>query len=155
MNRRSFLIGLGSTGLTAGISSRLKRLKPDDAGDAASYWDALGREEKMLRMAERVVPGTGLEQLTITQADLNDAVPVYELYQSKSAGTPFVNWLAESDIAVSPSDIAVRAYSITDNVHLKSMIEPLQSGVRTLLGTYPSSQHPIQSILPVAPRLIR
>lgn len=114
MDRRSFLLGLGSTGLTAGIPSRLNELKPDNVGDAASYWDALDREEKMLRMAERVVPGTGLEQLTITPADLNGAAPVYELFQSESAGTPFVNWLTESDTTVSPSDIAVRAYALTE-----------------------------------------
>lgn len=105
---------MGSTGLTAGIFLRLKRLKPDDSGDAASYCDAFGGEEKMLRMAERAVLGTGLEQLTITPADLNNEAPVYELYQPKSAGTPFVNWLAESDTAVSPSDIAARVCSITD-----------------------------------------
>jgi hypothetical protein len=114
MDRRSFLIGLGSTGLIAGIPSGLNGLKADDLKGGASYWDALDREEKMLRMAERVVPGTGLEQLTITPADLNGAAPVYERYQSESEGTPFVNWVTESDITVSPSDMAVRAYAITE-----------------------------------------
>lgn len=114
MDRRSFLIGLGSTGLSTSVPLRQKGSEASDTEAPSAYWNALGREEKMLRLAERVVPGTDLEELTITPADLNDAAPVYELYQSEPAGTPFVNWLTESDLTVTPSDVAVRAYAITE-----------------------------------------
>lgn len=114
MDRRSFLIGLGSTGLASHIPLQLRGSEATDSETAVSYWNALGREEKMLRLAERVVPGTDPEQLTITPVDLNGAASDYELYRSESVGTPFVNWLADSDLPVTPSDVAVRAYAITE-----------------------------------------
>lgn len=114
MDRRSFLIGLGSTGLSMSVPLRQKGTEATDTEASAAYWDALSREEKMLRLAERVVPGADLEELTIMPADLNGAATLYELYQSQPAGTPFVNWLTESNITITPSDVAVRAYAITE-----------------------------------------
>lgn len=115
MDRRSFLIGLGSTGLSTSVPLRQKGSEATDTEAPAAYWDALGREEKMLRMAERVVPGTDPKQLTITSADLNDVATIYELYQSEPAGTPLVNWLTDSDIPIPPNDVAVRAYALTED----------------------------------------
>lgn len=122
MDRRSFLIGLGSTGLAAGDPSQRERSTPEEMGDASAYWDALDRETKLLRLAERVIPETDLEQLTITTADLNGAASDYDQYQSDPAGTPFVNWLTQSDVPLTTSDVAVAAYTITDEENAETLL---------------------------------
>lgn len=114
MNRRSFLIGLGSTSLITSVPMRSGGVEGNDSMSPITFWDTQKREENMLRIAERVVPDSDPEQLTMTPSDLNDPVPVYELYQSDPAGTPFVNWLIDNDFYLMPSDIAVRAYVISD-----------------------------------------
>lgn len=122
MDRRSFLIGLGSTGLVAEGPSQRERSTPDETGDASAYWDALDRETKLLRLAERVVPGTDLEQLTVTPADLNGAASDYDQDQSDPAGTPFVNWLTQSDVSLTTSDVAITAYTITDEANAGTLL---------------------------------
>lgn len=78
MNRRSFLIGLDSTGLSTSVPLQLKRSEATDTESPNSYWDALSREEKILRLAERVVPRTDPEELTVTPANLNSAASIDE-----------------------------------------------------------------------------
>jgi len=122
MDRRSFLVSLGSTGLAVGSAPQQTRSKLDKTGDGTAYWDALDRTTKLLRLAERVVPGTDLAQLTITPEDLNGAASNYEQSQSGLAGTPFVTWLTNSGVSVTAGDIAATAYTITDEDKVRALL---------------------------------
>lgn len=114
MDRRSFLIGLGSTGFVTTNSPERGHSDANPAGDTTVGHEGTYQKRRLLRLAERVIPETDLERLTITTSDLNGAASDYEQYQSNPTGTPFMNWLVESDAAVTPSDVAIAAYALTD-----------------------------------------
>lgn len=114
MDRRSFLVGLGPTGFVTTNSPERDRSDANPAGDTATDHEGTYRKRRLLRLAERVIPGTDLERLTINPGDLNGAASDYEQFQSDPTGTPFMNWLVESEAPVTPSDVAIAAYALTD-----------------------------------------
>lgn len=122
MDRRSFLLSIGSASLAATNRPTQEHSTSTETLMPAECWDEIDRQTKLLRLAERVVPGTELGQLTATPADFNGAASDYNQSRSDPSGTPVMNWLAQSDISVTPSDIAIAAYTITDDDNVGALL---------------------------------
>lgn len=118
IDRRSFLTSLGGVPF-ASVAVSGGTVRKGRETESISHWDTLDVEEKKLRMAERVVPGTDPEQLVLTDPDLTASTELYETYQDTAAGTPFVTSVTEEVPSLSSADMAVRAYVLTGNGHSK------------------------------------
>jgi len=108
MKRRSFINTLATTGLLSSIP----QLGGSD-GDTPTA-AGLSPEEYVSEIAERILPGTDLEQLVVKPSDFAEAAPAYECYQTDAVGTPFADWLEDSDAAVVTNDLAVRGYAVPE-----------------------------------------
>lgn len=66
MDRRLFLMAVGGSSLTTAITEAILNTEGSD-----SNWNK-NNKEKLLRMAEYVIPGTNINKLKITQTDLQN-----------------------------------------------------------------------------------
>lgn len=108
MKRRSFINTLATTGLFSGISQL------GDSDDDTPIAAGLSPKEYTSEIAERILPGTDLEQLVVKPSDFAEAAPTYECYQTDAVGTPVADWLEDSDTAVVTDDLAVRGYAVPE-----------------------------------------
>jgi len=116
MNRRSFLFRMGSAGLSAGVSSGVTPFETGAPITPSTFRGLFDSEEKLVQLAEHVVPGTDPNELTISQSDLDTTAPKYESTQPELLVSSVVNRLADAYADLSVGDIAASSHLLTDEV---------------------------------------
>lgn len=106
MKRRSFIHTLTT------VSSAASLPRVGSNGEDETVGAELSSEDRLSEIAERIVPEVEMDQLVVKPDDFAESAPPYECYQNNPVGTPFVEWIEDSDADVSADDIAVRGYGV-------------------------------------------